>query len=244
MKYKLIGIFFFLILFSLFSQDNREILQQVDSLASYMDHDFAAEYTIIEDKASGERSKTVAAVFRRDSLEKYVIIVLEPDISKGQGYLKVEGTLWFYDPESRRYNYTSSSDRFQNTNARNSDFTRSTLSQDYDVVNRQQVQLGVYPCQLLTLEANNNDVTYPKMKIWVDENYLVRKTEDYSLSGQLLRTTAFPSYQQVQGRYLPRQLLMVDALSRERSQITISRVNFNDLPDSTFSKQFLETVSR
>ncbi len=226
------------------AEDFKTILQKVDELASYKNSDFAAEYTIVEDKPGEERSKTVAVVFRRDALEKYVIVIMEPQINKGEGYLKVEDALWLYDPESRRFNYTSSKDRFQNTNARNSDFTQSTLAQDYDVESGEQVKLGRYNCWKLHLVANNDKVTYPIMDIWVDEDYLVRKTDDYSLSGQRLRTTAFPSYQKVDGAYVPHKFVLLEILEQEKTQITISKVSFDSLPDTTFSKQFLEKVNR
>ncbi|MCL2266404.1 MAG: outer membrane lipoprotein-sorting protein [Treponema sp.] len=236
-----------------FPASDRELLSRVDSLASYMDTDFSAEYTIVQEKPGQARSTTVAGIFRRDSREQYVIVIMEPLISKGQGYLKEGGTLWFYDPQSRRFNTTSSADRFQNTNARNSDFTRSTLSQDYKVVQGETVMLGRFLCRLLTLEAVTTEVSYPIMKIWVSEDSLLRKTEDYSLSGQLLRTSAIPDYYNIGGRFVPRQIVFVDALRgalingtfvNERTQIIISRPSFGRLADSIFSKTFLETVNQ
>jgi outer membrane lipoprotein-sorting protein len=229
---------------ALWAEDYQKILEKVDSLASYMDTDYGAEYTIVEDKGQDGREKTVAVVFRRDKQEKYVIIVTEPEVNKGQGYLKVDEALWFYDPESSRFNFTKSSERFQNTNARNSDFTRSTLAQDYNVDRVSEVKLGRYDCWKMRLVANNDEVTYPVTEIWVDQNYLVRKTLDYGLSGELMRTTAFPSYQTVQGRYVPHKILQVDALSREKTQITIDKVSFKDLAANTFTKPFLEKVNK
>jgi len=214
-----------------------------------MDSDFSAEYTIVHDIPGEGRDTTVAAVFRRDSREMYTIIVTQPSINRGQGYLKLEDTLWFYDPEGRRFNYSSSKDRFQNSNARNSDFTQSTLAQDYNVLSGTRETLGNYNCWVLELEANNDEVTYPKMKIWISDDYLVRKTEDYSLSGQLLRTTAIPSYQKVGSRYVPSSVYIFDILEgaevngkfvNEKTVISIARPTFRDIPDSVFTKTFLE----
>jgi len=237
----------------LWAISDAELLAKVDSLASYTDTDFSAEYTIIQDKPGGKPSITVAGVFRRDSREMYVIVVMQPLISKGQGYLKQGKTLWFYDPQSRRFNTTSSADRFQNTNARNSDFTRSTLAQDYRVVSGEDAVLGRFNCRVLNLEAVSSDVTYPKMKVWISEDGLLRKTEDYSLSGQLLRTSAIPDYHQISGRFVPKQILFVDALrgavingvfQNEKTQISIAKPSFNKVADSIFSKTFLETVNQ
>ena len=246
-------VLFFLTGAGLWAISDQELLAKVDSLVSYYDTDFAALYTITEEKPGQNPSTTEAGVFRRDSRETYVIVVREPSIRKGQGYIKEGNTLWFYDPDSRKFNATSSSDRFQNTNARNSDFTRSTLAQDYKVVAGVDAVLGQFKCRLLTLEATTTEVTYPKMKVWISEDGLLRKSEDYSLSGQLLRTSAIPGYYQIGKRFVPKQILFVDALRgavikgafvNEKTTIKISEPSFNKVPDATFSKTFLETVNK
>lgn len=253
MKLKFITLLLFFSV-SLFSTEiPKDILKKVDSLANFPNHDFSAEYTIVQDIPLKGRKVNVAGVFRRDRSNTYTIIISKPDANKGQGYLKQNNTLWFYDPESGRFNSTSSKERFQNSNARNSDFTRSTLAQDYDIVTGKRVKLGKYNCWLLELKANNDEVTYPKMKIWISEDFLVRKTEDYSLSGQLLRTTIIPFYQNVGQKMFPKKMLYIDHLvgakidgkfQPEKTQITIEKTSLEDLPDSVFSKSFLESVSR
>jgi outer membrane lipoprotein-sorting protein len=252
-KILLITFNLFFLVFGLLAVDYQNLLVEADALVNYPGKDFSAEYTIVQDKPGQDRQITVAAVFRRDSKNTYVIVIKEPSINKGQGYLKQGKTLWFFDPESKRFNSTSSTDRFQNSNARNSDFTQSTLAQDYIVVNGEEVKLGKFDCWLLTMEANNDEVSYAKMKLWISMDGLVRKTEDYSLSGQLLRITAIPDYYEVDGYFIPKKLLFVDALRgakidgkfrNERTQITITQPTFSSLPDSVFSKSFLENVTR
>jgi len=253
LPFPLIAVALLLTATGLWALTDQELLAKVDASVSYYDTDFSAEYTIVQDKPGQGLSTTVAGVFRRDSRETYVIVIMQPLVTKGQGYLKQGETLWFYDPEARRFNTTRSSDRFQNTNARNSDFTRSTLAQDYRVVSGEDAVLGRFKCRLLTLEAITTQVTYPKMKVWISEDGLLRKSEDSSLSGQLLRTSAIPDYHHISGRYVPRQMLFVENLRgavingkfvNEKTQITISRPSFTRVADSVFSKTFLESVNR
>ncbi|GMO53610.1 MAG: outer membrane lipoprotein-sorting protein [Termitinemataceae bacterium] len=245
---------FFVLIFvifhvSIFAGEDEDLLKKVDSLASYFDTDFSGTYTIVQDKPGQTRSVTVAEVSRRDSKELYTMIIKQPIISRGQGYLKQSDTLWFYDPQSKKFNSTSSTDRFQNSNARNSDFTRSTLAEDYKVEKGENVTLGQYKCRLLTLFTSSKGVTYPRMKVWVSEDSLVRKTEDYSLSGQLLRTSLIPDYYQIGDRYVPKAILFIDALrgakisgkfQNEKTQITITDPSFKKIKDSVFSKAHLE----
>lgn len=238
---------------SVWAISDNELLAGVDAAVSYYGVDFSAEYTIVQDKPGQGLSTTVAGVFRRDSSNTYVIIIMQPLATKGQGYLKQGETLWFYDPENRRFNTTRSSDRFQNSNARNSDFTRSTLAQDYKVISGEDAVLGRFKCRLLTLEATTTEVTYPKMKAWISDDGLLRKTEDYSLSGQLLRTSAIPDYYSIEGRFVPKQILFVETLRgatingkfvNEKTQITISKPSFARVANSVFSKTFLENVNK
>jgi len=239
------------VLFPLQAQNFQQMLERADALLTYDQSDFQARYTIVQDIPGEGRITTVANVFRRDSNNTYTMVIQEPLENRGEGYLKQGETLWVYDPESRQFNSTSSRDRFQNSNARNSDFTRSTLAQDYRVVDSEQVVLGRYQCWLLELEGLSDELTYPKMKIWIDQDYLVRKTEDYSLSGQLLRLSIIPSYHNLGNRYVPYKILFEDQLAgaridgvfkKERTQITIENPSLTDLPDSVFSKSFLERV--
>lgn len=244
-KLKVIFLLKILIVSSVFAADYPiNILKEVDDLANFPNSDFSAQYTIVQDIPGQTRKTTVAAVFRRDKSQTYTIIITKPENDKGQGYLKQGKTLWFYDPDSGKFNSTSSKDRFQNSNARNSDFTSSTLDKDYNIISGEKVKLGKYNCWKLDLEANNDEVTYPFMTIWISEDRLVRKTEDFSLSKKLLRTTVIPYYQRVGEKYFPSKMLYIEHLESEKTQITISKPSLKSLPDNTFSKAFLESVSR
>ena len=235
------------------AQDFKAMLQKADALVNFPGQDFSAEYTIVREVPKKGLNTTVCYIFRRDSENKYVIIIKAPEINKGQGYLKLDDTIWFYDPESRKFNSTSSRERFQNSIARNADFTRSTLAEDYHVENGRQVKLGVFNCWLLDLKANNNEVMYPFMKIWLSEDGLVRKMENFSLSRQLLRTIAVFGYRSLGKKYVPQKILIVDELRgtqvdgelvHEKIQITINKPSLKKLPSSVFSKAFLESVSQ
>ena len=233
------------------SVSDQELLARVDATISYLNTDFSAQYEIVQDRPGRARTTTTAGVFRRDSREEYVIIIMEPSISRGQGYIKRENNLRFYDPQSRRFQTTSNASRFlDNSNARNSDFTRSTLAQDYRVVTGVNEQLGSFNCRVLTLEAVTTHVEYPRMKIWVCENNLLRQSEEYSLSGQLMRRTVVADYYSINGRFVPRQAMYIDinrgatingVFVNERTQVTINRPSFNRIADSVFSDAFLES---
>ena len=233
--------------------DNAARLKHIDALLSFTEGDFSAEYSIAQEKPGEGTTVSKAAVFRRDASATYLILMLEPADDKGKGYLKVDDSLWFYDPADRRFTFTSAKERFRNSNARNSDFGRSSFAGDYDVRGSGRERLGKFDCTVLDLAARNADVAFPRTKLWVTDDDLVRKTEDYSLSGQLMRIVATPTYQKVGGHYAPVGVLIVDTLrgktiggkfQSEKTQITIAKPSLAVQPDSLYSKAYLEKVSK
>jgi hypothetical protein len=242
----------FLVALVLHAQDSTGLegrLKAIDAQVSFMDTDFSAEYTIVKEAPGEGRSVTVAAMFRRDKDNKYLILILEPAADKGKGYLKIDNNLWLWDPVARAYTVTSARDRFQNSNARNSDFTRSNLASDYLATASRRQQLGKFDCTVLELKGRNDSVVFPFRKIWVSPDNLVRKMEDYSLSKQLLRTTAIPSYQKVGQRWVPLNMVIVDELRgkkvngvfvNEKTQISIAKPNMEKMPDLLFTQAYLE----
>jgi hypothetical protein len=228
------------------------ILKKADSLVTFPDTDFSALYSFVQETPGQGSSSKQAMVFRRDIENTYLIVIVKPAEDKGKGYLKSGNNLWYYDPVSRRFTFTSAKDRFQNMNARNSDFTRSNLAGDYKVVGSARAKLGKYDCWVLDMEATSDDITFPKMKIWISDDGLVRKTEDHSYSGQHVRTVAFPQYQQIGTRYIPQTVVILDELrgamvngvfAKERTTYTIARPSLQRLPDATFTKTWLEKLS-
>jgi hypothetical protein len=192
-------------------------------------------------------------MFRRDQSNQFLILILEPVSDKGKGYLKEGDNLWLYDPIGKSFTFTSAKERFQNSSFRNSDFNRFNFSGDYTAVSSTREKLGKFDCTVLNLEARNDRVSFPKVKLWASDDGLVRKMEDYSLSGQLMRTTAIPSYQKLGERWLPLTMVIVDHLKSkliqgkleyERTTVTISKPSLKKLPDSTYSKEYLERVSQ
>lgn len=232
--------------------DYVKMLKEVDDLVTFKGTDLSAEYTIVKRDPDGSSSTTVAAMFRRDSEEKFLVLVLQPVSDKGKGYLKQGNNLWLYDPIGKGFTFTSAKERFQNSSFRVSDFTGSNYAGNYKISSIKQEKLGKFSCTVFDLEAVTKSVSFPKVKIWVSEDNLVRKLEDYSLSGQLMRTSAFPSYQKVDKRWVPAKIIIQDHLvfrkvgdrtEYERTTVDIKNPSLNKQPDSLYTKEYLERVN-
>lgn len=253
---------FSLFTLSLFSEEvpvskAARILQQAEDNTAFYNTDFTASYEVIQEKPGEGRSKTNATIFRRDSESKWTILITAPLKDKGKGYLQTDSTIWFYDPADRRFTFSSSKDKFQGTNANTSDFAPQKFVQNYNIKSAETVKLGNYNCILYTLEAKTKNVDYPKLKLWVTENDgLMRMKEDYSLSGQKLRTTAVPSYQLVSGKgkdyRIPVNMVIQDNLKGkkingkmeyEKTLISISNAVISKQDDAVYTKPYLELMS-
>ena len=234
-------------------QESRESLRRADQLVSYPGRDFSAEYSVTEVRPGESTSRTDFVLFRRDAANSYTILIQAPAQDRGKGYLRIDDNLWLYDPVARRFTVVGASDRFENTGARNSDFNRSTLAEDYRIVGFTTEQLGTYRTQVYDLEALHDNVSFPRMRIWMDQNDLVRKAEDYSLSGQHMRTTAVPNYRQLGSQYVPVRIVIQDELRgrevdgrfrNQRTMIEVDKPSFQSVPDMVFTRTFLERAGQ
>ncbi len=226
--------------------DVQLILRTIDRQTNFTDVDFSSLLSVIHEDPEDGVDKSVVQQFRRDGQDKFVMLFLEPAVKKGQGYLRIDDNLWFYDPESRKFSHSSMKEQFGGTEAKNSDFGVSRLAEDYDLQSFTEDSLGPHPVYVLELQAKNSEVTYSRRRVWVTrERYLVLKSQDYSETGRLLRTSLYPSYSQVGGRYVPARLIFIDELVQGRkTSLTLSQVSLAPLPDSVFTKVYIERVNR
>ena len=158
----------------------------------------------------------------------------------------------FKQYNNKNFLYLKGSNIKINSSINNSDLVPFTFAKDYDIKSFSEIKLGKFDCVLYELTAKTKNVDYSVIKLWVSkDDGLIRKKEDYSLSGQLLRTTAIPSYQKVGERYVPGGMLVVDNLrgtkidgkmQYEKTQISISNVTFQKQSNVVYSKQFLQEM--
>jgi outer membrane lipoprotein-sorting protein len=226
--------------------DMIQILKNIDAQSTFPASDFSAVMTIISEDPEKGLEKSVVRFFRRDREDKFLLLFQEPEVMRGQGYLLIDDNLWFYDPESRKFSHTSLKENLRGTDAKNSDFHASSLAEDYAVNSYSEGKLGNIDVYIIDLQAKNDEVTYPYLKLWVSKNpNLVLKAEEYSLSKRLLRTTLFPGYTKVGNNYVASTMIFTDELvPGKKTQITVKEISLAKLPDTVFTKSYLERVNR
>ena len=106
------------------------ILRAIDEQSNFGDFDFSAVLTIITQDPEKGTEKFVVREFRRDRENKFLLLIQEPKARMGEGYLMDEENLWFYDPKAGSLPHLVK-ESFAGSDARNEDFTQSSLAKDY-----------------------------------------------------------------------------------------------------------------
>ena len=228
------------------SPDFKAMLAKIDDINDFSGRDFTGVFTIVSEKPKEKQAVTQVRMFRRDVKDQFLMLLQLPEANKGQGYLKEGDNVWFYDPTSRKFNHSSMKEAINDSEAHNNDFNRRKITEDYDIQKTAEGTVGKIPVWIITLKAKTNEVSYDVVRLHIRKDRpLVLKQEDMSVSGRLMRTTLFPKYADVGGgKLFPSQMLMVDEVNvGEKSQITMTDLSTEPLPDKVFSKAFLEAVN-
>ncbi len=208
----------------------------------------------IEQKEKGKVAVVYdALVFRRSADQKFMILFQKPKASEGQGYLRVDKNLWFYDPAVGKWERRTERERIGGTNSRRSDFDESRLAEEYDPEDLGTEKLGAYDAQVMNLKGKPGiDLAFPVIKLWVDrETKNVLKRQEFALSGRLLRTSYYPKWKKVYSEskkadiWYPQEIRFYDEVEKENSTlILVQTVDLHSLEPNLFTKAWLESKSR
>jgi hypothetical protein len=235
------------------------MLSAMDHLSDFAGQDVSVVYTIVSTKPNEPDTVYEMSIFRRDFKEQIVMIFLKPEAKKGQGMLKVDDDIYAYDPDAG-FTHSSFKENIQSSDAKNSDMKATSYANDYDIKKTEEGTLGKYPVWILTLKAKTNEPTYDWIKIYMRKDKpIALKMENYSVApsidkARLLRTVQIPpKYIDVAGKSLPVEQRIIDEVNKgEKTVLTISAdqksgkylVSVGKLPDTTFTKSFLEQANK
>jgi len=194
-----------------------------------------------------------ALVFRRSADQKFMILFSKPKASQGQGYLRLDKNLWFYDPSVGKWERRTERERIGGTNSRRSDFDESRLAEEYDPEDNGEAKLGAYTAQVMTLKGKPDlDLAFPMIKLWVDKaSKNILKRQEFALSGRLLRTSYYPKWKKAYSEskkgetWYPEEMRFYDEVEKANStMILVKNVDMKPLEANLFTKAWLESKSR
>jgi hypothetical protein len=191
--------------------------------------------------------------FRRSTDQKFMIVFTKPKAQQGQGYLRLDKNLWFYDPTVGKWERRTERERIAGTNSRRSDFDESRLAEEYDPEFIAEEKLGAYTAVAMKLTGKAGlDLAFPVIKLWVDKDTKnILKRQEFALSGRLLRTSYYPKWKKQFSEskkadvWYPQEIRFFDEVEKANSTlIVIKSVDFKPLEANLFTKAWLESKSR
>ncbi len=241
---KRILIIVLLLLFAqiIFSQDALTIVRKLDKNEVYDSIKFEGEMTIY---LSGKKYiKTFYSYAKGD--KNFFTEFTNPD-DEGTKYLKKEGNLYVYSPESEKIipitghmlkeSMMGSDMSYEDT------INNETLESRYNAAIINETEYNNKKVWVLELTAKKKTETYYKQKIWVDkETFNGVKVEQYSISGVKLKETSLLEIKKINDRFFP-TIIEVKDLQRKDSKtlFTMTKIELDIvIPDSMFSFKKLQ----
>lgn len=208
---------------------------------------------VVEEKLEGGRKVLREGVsFSRSVGRKFVFIVTSPKTEVGGGYLKIDQNLWSFDAKLGRWERRTERETLSGTNLRRSDLDERHLGDDYELVGYGKETEGGVALRKLQLKAKEDAaVAFPGVAIYVDDSNIVRKQQDFALSGKLLRTTYVRKVGKTMNKTTnteftyPADIRILDEVDKERvTSIVVKSIAVEPQDDNTFTKGYFETKTR
>ena len=172
---------------------------------------------------------------------------LAPPREAGTKMLKSGDKLWTYSPQTDRVIQISG--HMLRQSVMGSDMSYTDMMEDRPLVDLYNATIEGSEIidgrehWILFLEAKITGLSYPKRRLWIDNEYLLpMKEELYAKSGKLLKTTSMDGVKKIQGRWFPSRFNYKDELKRNSkgTEWLIEDVVFDtEIPDSRFEKSIL-----
>ncbi len=234
-------------------------LPEVETILKTMDNnlqlnsDGTAKVEITQQKV-GEGVKVYKSIYYlRDEDDSFLIIMTEPEVEKGNGYLRVGDNFWLYKRNTRTFQHINRDESIAGSDASGEDFENRNYIDTYraaidddgkEIIS--ESQLGDIPVYRFELEAKIDDVSYPKEIYWVrQDNFIPLKSESYSLSGTLMQTSYFLKYTVIDGKYFNVKSMYIDEFEKgNKTLVNINNISVHEIEDYVFTKAYLESLSK
>jgi outer membrane lipoprotein-sorting protein len=220
----------------------KDILKKIDANLS-SDNQVVTSKMIIHGRR-GDR--TIESVSWTEGREKSFTEYLAPAREKGTKMLKLGDQLWMYSPGTDRTIQISG--HMLRQSVMGSDLSYEDMMEDDKLHNDYNAEivktdtLDNIVCWVLELTALENELAYPKRRLWADkERFIPLKEELYAKSGKLLKRIDLKDVKSIEGRWYPTRLVFKDVLKEGKgTEFIIDEIKFNqNIPGYIFSKASL-----
>lgn len=222
------------------------IAEEAQDLLAY-NGDYSATVTLVVEKPSKPKENMQFKIFERVGKDLMTMVQLFPDADKGQGWLRDGDNIWSYDPVSRKFNHSSLKEALGDSDMKVDDMSndKQKWRKNYEVTGFKDGMLGKYEVHIITVHAITPEPSYAYTTYYIRKDVkLPLKMENFSTTNRLMRTILMPKYAKVSQGYVATQTLVRDELNKgEQTQQIISDLTFDSLPDTIFTKAYLEGLN-
>lgn len=221
----------------------RDILEQSDQIR-FPRESFQVDVSVVTTAPDQPADMHKFRVLSKGN-ENSVVMTTEPASERGQILLMKGRDLWIFMPSVSQPVRLSLSQRLTGQVA-NGDLARANFTGDYIPTILRTDNIGGEKYWVLELIGVDRSVTYHKVLYWVRQsNFWPHRAEFYSLSNRMLKTSRYENFEMSLGKLRPTRLVMEDALRQgEKSVLEYSGMKLRDLPDKTFTKDYLKKLDQ
>ena len=228
------------------------LLKKIDK-QQQLNSDVTAKMRLIQDRPVQGRRVITMQYYRRDKDDAFLLLMLDPPVERGNGYLKVGDNFWLYRRNTRTFQHINRDENISGTDIKGGDLEQRKMTDLYQaeldndgnekIIETKLGKISVYQFKIV---AKVEDVTYPRQTIYakISDN-LVLKTENYTKSGTLMLTQYFTKYAKVEERYIVKQAINIDEFEKgNKTMWMIVDFSFGKINDNYFTKGYLENLSQ
>jgi outer membrane lipoprotein-sorting protein len=219
------------------AQDAAEILRRVDAFRNPLD-----SFTVDVELTSyrGEKTETSRVRVYTQNNDKSLVEFRSPASEKGKYLLMVRDAMWIYLPGTSRPIRISPMQRLMG-DASNGDVARTNYSTDYVPQLVKDETSGEQDAFVLDLKARDPELSYTRIKLWVDKKaYRPLRAEFYVSSGKLMKRAVFKGFDTLGGQVAVTTIEIQDAVRPgHRTLMQYSNLQSQKHAEKMFNKDYL-----
>jgi len=242
----MIGIIMVLLIFATLSRAQEltadEILKKVEE--NHADSEITISEMTIVHKSGAKRVMEIKGWIKGDDYN--LVRFISPANVKGTGFLSVKDDDWLYLPalgKVRRIATKEKGGSFMGSDFSYEDVGSRSLVEDYSAKLLGTEKYEGHDCYVLELLPKDpEDISYSKLKVWVDrENFYSMKVEFYDKHGDLLKIMYLSELEKLEGLWIAKKMEMQNVQKGSKTIIISKEVQLNpEIPDSMFTTRQLE----
>lgn len=222
-----------------------EIISKMENLNQSLDQSSDMKMVLIDSR--GKESRREIKVWSKGKRVRLIKFLAPADV-KGVGFLVLDSDLssekmYLYLPafsKVRRIAGSQKGGSFMGTDFSYNDISSSLYGQHYDAA-RLADEGGNYVLDLKQKAGSQKD--YAKLKLWVDQNFVIAKVEFYEkeTNSAPQKILTAEKIEKIGKYWIPRKLTMQDLRKEHKTVLEMDNVQFDSgLADSLFTERNLQ----